>query len=56
MYWFPPIFREVVLLDARESTKRVKNGAIKEFFSEIVDFLVKKRSYTTFNRVKKRKI
>src|SRR6218665_2644932 len=52
----PPIFREVVLSDARESTNRVKNGAIKEFFSEIVVFLVKKRSYTTFNRVKQRKI
>src|SRR6218665_3968532 len=52
----PPIFREVVLSDARESTNRVKNGSIKEFLSEIVVFLVKKRSYTTFNRVKQRKI
>src|SRR6218665_560481 len=52
----PPIFREVVLSDARESTNRVKNGLIKEFFSEIVVFLVKKGSYTTFNTVKKRKI
>src|SRR6218665_1025164 len=33
-----------------------KNGIIKEFFSEIVFFLVKKGSYTTFNTVKKRKI
>src|SRR6218665_3732038 len=52
----PQIFREVVLSEARESTNRVKNGLIKEFFSEIVVFLVKKGSYTTFNTVKKRKI
>ena len=40
----PPIFCEV------------KKGVIKEFFSEIVVFLVKKGSYTTFNTVKIRKI
>jgi len=36
----PPMFWEVVLSDARESTNRVKSrvkkGVIKEFFSEIV--------------------
>src|SRR6218665_1216629 len=42
----PPIFREVVLSDARESMKRVKKGA----------FLVRKGSYATFNIVKKRKM
>src|SRR6218665_3050451 len=52
----PPIFREVVLSDARESMNRVKNGLIKEFFSEIVVFLVKKGSYTTFYHSKERKI
>ena len=45
-----------MLSDARESTNRVKKGVVKEFFSEIVPFLVKKWSYTTFNRVKKGKI
>src|SRR6218665_1965630 len=35
----PPIFREVVLSDARESTKRVKKGV----------FLVRKGSNMTFN-------
>ena len=44
----PPIFREVVLSDARE-TNRVKNGLTKELFSEIVAFLVKKGYYTTLN-------
>jgi len=43
----PPIFR-VVLSDARESTNRVKNGLIKEFFTEILVFLVKKGPYMTF--------
>jgi len=33
-----------------------KKGVIKEFFSEIVAFLVRKGSYTTFNIVKKGKI
>ena len=42
MHWFPPIFREVVLSDARERMNRAKNGLIKEFFSEIVVFLVEK--------------
>ena len=32
VYSSPPIFREVVLLDACESTNRVKNCVIKEFF------------------------
>ena len=41
-----------MLLDARESTNRVKRGVIKEFFSEIVVVLVRKGSYTTFNIVK----
>ena len=36
----PPIFREVVLSDVCERMNRVKNGLIKEFFSEIVVFLV----------------
>ena len=53
----PPIFREVVLSDSRESTNRVKKGVVKEFFfSEIVVLLVKKGSYTTFNTVKIRRI
>src|SRR6218665_484410 len=34
----------------------VKKGVIKEFFSEIVVYLVKKGSYTTFNTGKIRKI
>ena len=38
-----------MLSDAREGTKRVKKGVIKEFFSEIMFFIVKKGSYTTFN-------
>jgi len=38
---------------AKESTNRVlKKGVIKEFFSEIVVFLVSKGSYTTLNIVK----
>ena len=49
----PPIFREVVLSDARESKNRVKKGLIKEFFSEIMVFLVKKGPYTTFNNYSK---
>src|SRR6218665_2369701 len=56
MHPFPSIFCEVVLSDARESKKRVKKGVVKKFFSEIVFFLVRKGSYTTFNRVKIRKI
>jgi len=44
------------LSDARESTNRVKKDVIKEFFSKIVVFLVKKGSYTTFNTAKIRKI
>ena len=50
----PPIFREIVLSNARESTNRVKEGVIKEFFSEIglVVVLVSKGSYTTLNIVK----
>jgi len=48
----PPIFGEAVLPDARESTNRVEKGVVKEFSSEIALFLVKKGSYTTFNRVK----
>ena len=35
-----------MLSDAREITNRVKNGVIKEFFSEIVVVLVRKGSYT----------
>jgi len=42
-----------VLSDERESTNRVKKGVIKEFFSEIVIFLVRKGLYTTFNIVKR---
>src|SRR6218665_2408501 len=41
----PPIFREVVLSDARESTNRVKIGVIKELFSETGAFPVKKGAY-----------
>jgi len=52
----PPIFWEVVLSDAHESTNRIKKGIIKELLSKIVVFLVKKGSYTTFNTVKIRKI
>jgi len=44
------------LSDERESTNRVKKAVIKEFFSEIVVFLVRKGSYTTFNIVKIQKI
>jgi len=45
MHWSPPIFRQVMLSDARERMNRVKDGLIKEFFYEIVFFLVKKGSY-----------
>jgi len=44
------------LSDARESTKRVKKGVIKELFSEIGVFLVKKghiRHYTQRRYMKK---
>ena len=50
--WPPPIFWEVVLGDERESLNRVKKRCRQGIFSEIVLFLVKKRSFTTFNRVK----
>jgi len=52
----PPIFREVVLSDARERMIRAKNGLIKEFFSEIVVFLVEKGSHMTFYHSKQQKI
>src|SRR6218665_2588454 len=55
MHSYPQYFSEVVLSDARESMNREK-GVIKEFFSEIVVFLVRKRSYTTFNILKIRNI
>jgi len=45
-----------VLPDARESTNKVKKGVVKELFSEIVVFLAKKGSYTTFKTVKIRRI
>jgi len=51
-----PIFWEVVLSDTRESTNRVIKGVIKKLFSEVVVFLVRKGSYTTFYIVKIRKI
>jgi len=41
-----------VLSDARESVNRsrkFKKGVIMEIFSEIVVFVVRKGSYTTFN-------
>ena len=38
--------------DACESTNRVKKGVIKELFSEIGVFLVKKGSYTTLQAAK----
>ena len=46
MHSSPPIFREVVLSDVRESMNRVKEGV----------FVVRKGSCTTFNKVKIRKI
>jgi len=46
-----PIFCEVVLSDVRESTNRVKS-AMKELFSEIGVFRVKKGSYMTFHTVR----
>src|SRR6218665_2957740 len=51
----PPIFREVlsVVGCARKYEQSKKHGLIKEFLSEIVVFLVKKGSYTTFNAVKR---
>jgi len=55
MHPSPPILREVVLSDAR-NCKQSKKGVIKEFFSEIVVFLVRKGSYRTFNTAKIRKI
>jgi len=44
------------LSDARESRNRVKKGVIKELFSEIVVFLMRKGSYRTFNIAKIREI
>ena len=41
-----------MLSDARESTNRVKKGVVKEFFSEIVLFLVKKGSYNDIEQSK----
>src|SRR6218665_3958475 len=48
----PPLVRELMLSDARESTNGVKKGVIKELFFEIGFFLVKKGSYMTFHTVK----
>ena len=49
------ILRSSVVGRARKY-EQSKKGVVKEFFSEIVVFLVKKGSYTTFNRVKIRRI
>src|SRR6218665_3129101 len=51
----PHILRSSVVGCARKY-EQSKKGVINEFFSEIVVFLVKKGSYTTFNTVKIRKI
>jgi len=49
----PSIFWEVVLSDARESMNRVKKyGGIKKLFTKIGGVLLKKGSYTIFDRVK----
>ena len=45
MHPSPQYFERQCLVDARESTNRVKKGVIKELFSEI-GFFGKKGSYT----------
>ena len=56
MHPSPPIFWEVVLSDARESTNRAKRRCHQGILFWNSVFLVKKGSYTTFNTVKIRKI
>src|SRR6218665_1363846 len=51
----PNILRSSVVGCARKYEES-KKGVVKEFFSEIMVFLVKKGSFTTFNRVKIRRI
>jgi len=48
----PNILRSSVVGCARKY-EQSKEGVIKEFFSEIVVFLARKGSYTTFNTVKR---
>ena len=55
MHPSPNILRSSVVGCARKY-EQSKKGVIKEFFSEIVVFLVRNGSYTTFNIVKIRKI
>src|SRR6218665_594661 len=52
----PNILRSSVVGCARKYEQSFKKGVIKEFFSEIVVFLLRKGSYTTFNIAKIRKI
>jgi len=55
MHWSPQFLRISVVGWARKLEQSKKIG-VKEFFSEIVLFLVKKGSYTTFDTVKIRRI
>ena len=48
----PNILRSSVCRMRAKNTNRVKNGLIKELFSEIGVFLVKKESYMTLDTVK----
>src|SRR6218665_1907842 len=52
----PNILRSSVVGCARKYEQSFKKGVIKEFFSEIVVFILRKGSYTTFNVAKIRKI
>ena len=56
MHPSPQYLGEVVLSDMCESTNRVKKSVIKELYSEIGCFHVKKGSYMTFDRAKIGKI
>src|SRR6218665_2190728 len=52
----PNILKSSVVGRARKHEQSKKIGVVREFFSEIVVFLVKKWSYTTFYTVKIRRI
>ena len=52
----PNILRSSVVGWARKLEQSKKIGVVKEFFSEIVLFLVKKGSYMTFYTIKIRRI
>ena len=47
MHWFPQYFEKKCCGMGAKARTEQKIGVVKEFFSEIVLFLVKKGSYTT---------